>query len=336
MALAPILRRWFEHDAEPTDTDIKLAFDTFLNHEADPVVQAAFLTYLRCRGETVTFLTCAAEILREHMIPLHAALPLVLDTCGTGGDGKGYFNVSTAAALLIAATGTPVAKHGNRSFSSASGSADVLNALHIPIDLPPERASECLRSSGFVFCFAPHYHPAMKRVADVRKQLGFRTLFNLIGPLTNPAKPSHQLIGCPHPRLAALLAQTICQLGTQRTIIVSGSDGSDEVSLEGMTHVWTIERNQLHQSAWHASDFGLPSEPLEACRITDAASSAKVIEQIFHDPTAPGAQLVLINASAGLLAAGRVESLLEGLTLAKNALASGAALQLLHNLRKFH
>lgn len=333
MVLADLLREWLDGAADPSPSSIQQAFQALLLKDQNPVEIAALLTYLRCRGEAPPYLVAAAAALRSAMIDLPVRYPLIMDTCGTGGDGQGHFNVSTATALLLAAMGIPVVKHGNRSFSSRTGSADVLQALGVPIDLPPERALACLEQTGFTFCFAPLYHPAMKRVAEVRRQLRFRTLFNLIGPLTNPARPTHQLIGVSGPDVAQKIADALACLGTQKAFVVWGTDGTDEVSVTQPTQVWIVEDNRVAQTTWSVSDFGLPPEAMEACRAACPESSALMIERLLNEPEAPGRQLVLANGSAGLLLCGKVKSLREGVELAQTALQEGAAANLLKRLR---
>ncbi|HEY8504765.1 MAG TPA: anthranilate phosphoribosyltransferase, partial [Gemmataceae bacterium] len=218
---------------------------------------AAFLTALRVKGETGAEIAAAAAVLRERMVRLEAGGREVLDTCGTGGDGSGTFNVSTAAALVAAGAGVPVVKHGNRSVSGRSGSADVLRELGVPVEAGPEWAARCLERTGFAFCFAPHFHPAMANVAALRRKLGVRTLFNLLGPLANPAGARYQLIGVGREELLPRLAEALARLGTRRAFLVYGRDGTDEVSLSAPNRVIEVSEGRLSETEWTARDFGL-------------------------------------------------------------------------------
>lgn len=296
---------------------------------------AALLTALRCRGETVAALQGAAQAMRERSTPIPCQSTGLLDTCGPGGDGLGTFNISTAAALAAAACGVKVAKHGNRSVTSKSGSADVLEALGVNLQLSPEQVGRCIDQVGIGFCFAPLLHGAMKYAAPVRKQLGFRTIFNLLGPLTNPARAEFQLIGVPKLDLAEKLAQALSALGTRHALVVCGNNELDEVSLWGTTTVWEIRPGKLAQHRWTAKDAGLPECRPTDLQIHDAAQSAAIIRAVFDEKSGPARDMVVVNTAAGLLAAEKVPTLPAGVEMAMRAIDSGAAKTLLTHLQQF-
>ena len=273
--------------------------------------------------------------MRERATPIPCRSTGLLDTCGPGGDGLGTFNISTAAALVAAASGVKVAKHGNRSVTSNSGSADVLEALGVHLQLSPEQVGRCIDEVGIGFCFAPLLHGAMKFAAPVRKQLGFRTIFNLLGPLTNPAQAEFQLIGVPRIALAEKLALALAELGTRHALVVCGNDELDEVSLWGVTQVWEIDGGEIHRHEWTAAAAGLPECRPDELRIADAAESAAVIQNVFRGALGPARNIVLVNAAAALLAAERVASLKDGVIAAAKAVDSGAAADLVQRLSRF-
>jgi anthranilate phosphoribosyltransferase len=298
---------------------------------SEPVL-AAFLTALRIKGETAGELAAAAQVLREHMVAIDVSPLDPLDTCGTGGDQAGTFNISTAAALVIAGCGVPVVKHGNRAVSSKSGSADVLTALGVKVDVGPETARRCLHEAGLAFCFAPRFHPAMRHVAGVRRQLGFRTLFNLLGPLCNPAKAQWQLLGVGRLELLDLLAQALANLGVGRAYLVHGEDGLDEVSLSAPTLVRRVEHGKVETLRWRPEDFGFTTQPVKSILARDAEESATRIRDILQGLSGPAREIVLANAAAGLLAAGRARTLGEGVQLAAAAVDRGEARRVLDRL----
>jgi anthranilate phosphoribosyltransferase len=293
---------------------------------------AAFLTALRVRGETPDDLAAAAEVLREHMVPLDTGGRAVLDTCGTGGDGRGTFNISTAAALVVAGCGVPVVKHGNRGVSSSSGSSDVLAALGVYVEAEPTVAARCLAEAGMAFCFAPRFHPAMRHVAEVRRRLRFRTLFNLVGPLANPARAAYQLIGVGRPELLDLMAAALARLGASNAYVVHGAGGLDEVSLAGATAVRHVRGDEVRSMAWSPEDFGLPRSEVSGLEAADPASSAGRIRAILAGEPGPATDVVVANAAAALLAAERVADLRAGVRLARAALTEGLARQVLERL----
>jgi anthranilate phosphoribosyltransferase len=299
---------------------------------ADPVV-AAFLIALKMKGETAAELTGFARAMRERMIIVDAG-PNVIDTCGTGGDASGTFNISTAAALVMAGAGAHVAKHGNRSFSSSSGSADVLEALGVRIAMTPEEAAHAICNIGIGFLFAPHLHPAMKLVGSVRRELKMRTVFNLLGPLANPARARRQLIGAPSAATARLLAEALAGLDTIHAFVVHGHGGLDEVSTLGPTDIWEVTPAGVKQLRWTPDDFGVRTATLKELAGGDPTENSRIIEHILAGQLGAPRDIVLVNAAAGLVAANLAADLRTAVTLAAKSIESGAAAQRLEQLRK--
>jgi anthranilate phosphoribosyltransferase len=321
---------------ELTEAQVRAALQEMLLGRHDDVEAAALLIALRMKGETATEIAAAARVLREHMVGWEPGVPGVLDTCGTGGDGLGTFNISTATAIVVAAAGVPVVKHGNRAVSSRSGSADVLAALGVAIEGDAIHAQRCLREAGLAFCFAPHFHPALRHVAALRKRLGVPTIFNCLGPLANPAGAPYQLLGVGRPELLDVIAGALAQLGTSHALVVSGRDGLDEVSLAAPTCVRQVRGTEIASWEWTADDFGLPPCLLDDLLARDAAESASIIEGVLRGMEGPATSVVLANAAAALMAAGRVAEPRAGVALAREALHAGRALQVLEKLRKLN
>jgi anthranilate phosphoribosyltransferase len=293
---------------------------------------AAVLIALRMKGETAAEIAAAAEVLREAMVPFETGRDEVIDTCGTGGDAIDTFNISTATALVVAAAGLPVVKHGNRAVSSQSGSADVLAALGVAFDAGPAWARRSLDEAGLAFCFAPQFHPALKNVADLRKRLGVRTLFNCLGPLANPARAPYQLIGVGRPELLDPIAGALARLGTRRAFVVSGRDGLGEVTLTAPTRVREVRGHTVAETEWTAAAFQLEPCTLPDLRAHGPKESAALVRKVLSGEEGPAARVVLANAAAALLAAGRVRELTEGVALARTAIGSGRAAQVLERL----
>jgi anthranilate phosphoribosyltransferase len=299
---------------------------TILSGGATPAQIAGFLVALRMKGETVDELVGFAETMRSLAHSVRPGLngePLI-DTCGTGGDGGLTFNVSTIAAFVVAGAGVRVAKHGNRSLSSRCGSADLLEALGIPV-VPPDAATQALREVGIGFFFAPHIHTAMKYAQPVRGELKMRTVFNLLGPLTNPAGAQFQLVGAPSPASAELMAGALAALGLKRGFVVHGSDGLDEITTTGPTLVFEISRGAVIERRLHPSDFGLPCTHPEALRGGDPEFNCGIANEILSGARGPQRDIVLANAAAALVAAGKSDSFQEGAKLAGETIDSGAA-----------
>jgi anthranilate phosphoribosyltransferase len=307
------------------------AIGSLLEGEVSEVLAAAFLTAIRVKGETADELEGAVRAVRARMISWESPIEpaRLLDTCGTGGDGANTLNISTAAAIVVAACGVPVVKHGNRAASGQSGSSDVLSALGVASDPGPEALRRGLEDLNIAFLFAPRFHPGLRQVAAVRSQLPFRTLFNLVGPLCNPAAPGYQLIGTPDETRAALLADVLARLPhLRRAAVVSGSDGLDEVTLEGSTSVRVVEAGTVCRESWQPNDFGLGRCGAAALRVGGPAESAERIRRILQGEPGPARDYVLANSAAALWVAGKF-SLREGVARAAMAIDSGAAATLL-------
>jgi anthranilate phosphoribosyltransferase len=317
---------------ELSDQQMRLVIrDLMLGHCGD-VETAALLTALRMKGETAGELAAAAAVLREHMIRLDTGRADVLDTCGIGGDETGTFNISTATALIAAGAGVAVVKHGNRAVSSRSGSADVLTALGVTLKEDIEWTQRCLAHAGLAFCFAPHFHPALRHVAPVRRRLRIRTLFNCLGPLANPAGAVYQLLGVARPDLLDPLAGALARLGTRRAFLVCGKDGLDEVSLAGPTLVREVRGPDVLTLEWSPGNFGLTPVTLSELQVSGPEESAAVIRSILDGRESPSARVAVANAAAALLAAEQVQTLSEGVARARETISSGRARQVLERL----
>ncbi|MDI1448643.1 anthranilate phosphoribosyltransferase [Polyangium sp. 6x1] len=315
---------------------VRGAFDAILAGAWTPVQVAGFVVALRLRGEDASTIAAAVEAMRAVMVRVDHGLPAVLDTCGTGGDGLGTLNVSTAAAIVVAAAGVPVAKHGNRSVSSRSGSADVLEALGVPIDVPPERQAEVLREAQIAFLFAPAHHPAMRHGAPVRRELAIRTIFNALGPLSNPACTTHQLLGTYDHALRPVFAATLAELGLRRAWVVRGEDGLDEVSPFGPTRVTELARGSLREIVVRPENFGLPVSPPDAIQGGTAAENAEAILAVLRGEPHPARCAILLNAAAALAIFRETNNPRDWPDLAAEAAAaidSGAAMRTLDALR---
>ncbi|MFO0944901.1 MAG: anthranilate phosphoribosyltransferase [Planctomycetota bacterium] len=308
------------------------AFSAMLNGECTEIQAAAFLTALRIRGETVDELVGAATVLREQMVPCPVRIEGLVDTSGTGGDVSGTFNISTATAIVVAGTGVPVSKHGNRSVSSTSGSADVFSHLGVRIEAPPATVVESLTQAGIAFFFAPLWHPAMRQVMPVRRQLHFRTIFNFLGPLCNPAHADFQLLGVSQPAWTERLAEALARLGTKGATIVCSEDGLDEASLSAATYAVRVRKGRVQRETWMAQDFGLPACGKEDLRVSSPEESATVIRSILAGEKGPRRDTVLANAAIALLTAGKASSLPHGVALAADSIDSGNAARKLQRL----
>jgi anthranilate phosphoribosyltransferase len=319
-------------DGRTLDPDeARAAMGAVMDGEATPSQLAALLVALRMRGETVDELTGFAAAMRERVTRVDAPADVV-DTCGTGGDGSGTFNISTAAALVVAAAGVPVAKHGNRAVTSQAGSADVLDALGVRIDHDAASAGEALRSHGFAFLFAPNFHPAMRHAGPTRREIGVRTAFNLLGPLTNPAGARRQIVGVGDPVAAPKLAEVLHRLGVERAFVVHGS-GLDELPLDGSGVLYHASPDEVVRHEIDARKLGLSGAPTSKLAGGDPADNARLLEAVFHGESGARRDVVLLNAAAALLAAGRVEQLEEGLDVAALTIDAGQVTELLETLR---
>ena len=319
------LQRAIEHREIFFDEMVELMRQV-MRGEVSPVMTAAILTGLRVKKETVGEIAAAATVLREFARPVDVAdRTHLVDIVGTGGDGAHTFNISTASMFVVAAAGGKVAKHGNRSVSSKSGSADVLEALGANIELQPGQVAACIERCGIGFMFAPVHHPAMKVVAPVRREMGVRTLFNILGPLTNPAGAPNTLLGVFHPDLVGILVRVLKQMGARHALVVWGQDGLDEISLGAPTLVGELRDGEVREYEIRPDHFGLASASLDALRVGSAEESkARVLEALDNRPGA-ARDIVLLNAGAALYAADVVASIQAGIDTAREALASGAA-----------
>ena len=313
-----------------SEAEMSAVMGQMMDGEATPAQIASLLTALRMKGETVDELVGAARAMRARMTPLRLPGPVV-DTCGTGGDGLSTFNVSTAAALIAAGAGVAVAKHGNRAVSGSVGGADVLEALGVTVDLPPAGVARCLAEAGIGFCFAPRFHAAMRFAAASRREIGIRTMLNLLGPLSNPAGASAQLVGVFAPRWTTVVAEALGRLGTRRALVVHGADGLDEVSASTETLVSEVAVDGVRTYHLRPSDFGIGAAG-PAPRAADAAASAAVIRGILAGEPGPAREVALVNAAAVLVLAARAAEWRDGYRQAEAAIVSGAAAAALERL----
>ncbi len=304
--------------------------------EVTPTMIAAILVGLRVKKETIGEVSAAAFVMREFAskVPVTQRDHLV-DTCGTGGDAAHTFNISTASAFVAAAAGARVAKHGGRSVSSTCGSADVLEALGVNLNLTPEQVGQSIDAIGIGFMFAPNFHGAMKYAAPVRRELGVRTIFNILGPLTNPAGADNQVLGVFHPDLVGIQARVLQRLGSRHVLVVNGSDGLDEITLSGPTFVAELKDGQVNEYTVTPEDFGLRSTPLDAVRVTDTAGAKAILLGVLENRNGAARDIVLLNAGAAIYAAGLSDTLAGGVTHAASTLSSGAALAKLEQLKQF-
>ncbi|MBP7133035.1 MAG: anthranilate phosphoribosyltransferase [Aquabacterium sp.] len=294
--------------------------------EMSPVVMAAFIAGLRVKKETVGEITAAAQVMREFATPVHVANTAnLVDLCGTGGDGAHTFNISTAAMFVAAAAGARIAKHGGRSVSSSTGSADALEALGAAITLNAEQVGQCLADTGVGFMFAPNFHGAMKHAAPVRKELGVRTLFNILGPLTNPAGAPNQLMGVFHTDLVGIMARVLQRLGSDHVLVVHGRDGLDEITLSGDTLVAELKNGQINEYTVHPSQFGFAEHDGSMLKANNRETSIAIMRAVLDNQPGPARDIVLLNAGAAIYAANVADSLGEGVERARDALSNGRA-----------
>jgi anthranilate phosphoribosyltransferase len=316
-------------------TSAEQAMQMIMSGQASEAQMGAFLTALRMKGETSAEIAGFAAVMRSHAERIDCKKRQLIDTCGTGGDKKGTFNVSTTTAFVLAGGGISVAKHGNRGVSSSCGSADVLTALGVRIDLPPQTVAKAIEEIDIGFLFAPCFHQAMKYAAQTRKDLGFRTVFNLLGPLTNPARATCQVIGVYDPALARKVAEALLELGTQRAMVVSSLDGMDEISTAASTQVVEITQGEIRTYLIDPVEYSFEPCSTNDYRGSDAAENATIIRKILQGQQGPKRDIVLMNAAAGFVVADRAVSLQEGIQMAAASIDSGAALAKLDALRDF-
>ncbi|MCP5266481.1 MAG: anthranilate phosphoribosyltransferase [Burkholderiaceae bacterium] len=319
------LQRCIEHREIFHDEMLKL-MTMIMSGEMSPVMSAAILTGLRVKKETIGEITAAAKVMRQFARHVHVeGGPHFVDIVGTGGDGSHTFNISTASMFVVAAAGGRVAKHGNRGVSSRSGSADVLEALGAHIALEPEQVSECIEETGIGFMFAPNHHPAMKNVAPIRREMGVRTIFNILGPLTNPAGAPNILMGVFHPDLVGIQVRALQQLGAQHAVVVWGKDGMDEISLGAATLVGELRNGEITEYEIHPEDFGMAMVSNRSLRVEGAEESREMLLAALSAEGGTPTEIVVLNSGAALYAADVVESIASGIELARATIESGAA-----------
>jgi anthranilate phosphoribosyltransferase len=319
-----LLEKLTRHEDLTTDEAAAAMREVMAGRAASSQV-AALLAALVMKGERPTEIVGFARAMREHAVKLSAPAGEVFDTCGTGGDRSGTFNISSAAAIVVAACGVRVAKHGNRSVSSRCGSADVFERLGVNISATADVVERSLQNAGIAFFFAPTFHPSMRYAAQTRRELGIRTAFNLLGPLTNPAGASRQIVGVPKPELTELMAHALRMLGTRRAWVVHGAEGIDEISIAGYTKVAECRDGAVHTFYIHPSEFGMNKADAGALRGGDASRNADIIRTILAGVPGPPRDVVLLNAGAALFVAGAVSSVQDGIARAAHAIDSGAA-----------
>ena len=311
---------------ELSHDDMTAMMRHIMSGDIPPTLVAAFLVALRTKKETVGEIAAAAQVMREFATPVHVSdTRHLVDVVGTGGDGAHTFNISTAAKFVAAAAGAKIAKHGNRSVSSKSGSADVLEALGVNLSLSPERVAECITTVGTGFMFAPNHHPAMKNVVPIRRELGVRTIFNILGPLTNPANAKHILMGVFNAELVGIQIRVLQSLGMTHAMVVFGRDGLDEISLEGPTLIGELKNGVVSEYEIHPSDFGLSTAPTSSFRVANAEESKQIVLRVLNGEISPASDIVCLNAGATLYVADLAPDIATGIAMAKAAIASGAA-----------
>ncbi len=314
-------------------TEMHELISAIMNGQLTSAQIAAVLIALRIKGETVDEITAAAQVMRELSTKVNVNPSThLIDTCGTGGDGAQTFNISTASAFVAAAAGAQVAKHGGRSVSSTCGSADILEKLGVNVNLTPGQVAQCVNQIGIGFMFAPNYHSSMKHAAPVRRELGVRTLFNLLGPLTNPAGATNQVIGVFHRDLPGKLAQVLQQLGSQHVLVVHGADGMDEISISGATHIAELKHGKISEYTVQPQDFGLHISPLNSIRVTNTDEARSMLLALLDNQQGAARDIVQLNAGAAIYVAGLSSTLPEGIKKAGEFIANGTAKKKLEQL----
>ncbi|MDO8703864.1 MAG: anthranilate phosphoribosyltransferase [Sulfuricaulis sp.] len=315
-----------------TDNEMREVMRLIMTAQATPAQIGGFLVGLRMKGETVEEIAAAAGVMRELATHVAVSGPHLVDTCGTGGDGASTFNISTASALVVAAAGGKVAKHGNRSVSSKSGSADVLEAAGVSLDLTPEQVARCVNEVGVGFMFAPKHHGAMKHAIGPRREMAVRTIFNLLGPLTNPANAPNQVLGVFSDRWVEPLAEVLQRLGSEHVLVVHAEDGMDEISIGAATHVAELKEGRVRVFTIQPEQFGLKRGDVSKLAVTGPAESLSMVEAVLNNEPGPARDIVALNAGAAIYAAGLEPDLGAGVKTAQAVIASGAARKKLHDL----
>ena len=316
-----------------TERETVDTINEIMSGEATPAQVASFITALRIKGETVEEITGAARVMREKSTKIHTRPPFVVDTCGTGGDGSHSFNISTTAAFVVAGTEIPVAKHGNRAASSQSGSADVLKALGVNIEIGPEQVGACINDVGIGFLFAVSLHGAMKYAIGPRREIGIRTIFNVLGPLTNPAGTQAQVVGVYAPTLTEPLANVLKNLGSQRAFVVHGGDGLDEITTTTTTQVSELVDGEVNTYTLDPTELGIPTAQPSDLRGGTPEENAEMTLSVLRGEKGPKRDIVLLNAAAAIVAGGKAKDIAAGLTAAAESIDSGRALEKLEGLK---
>ncbi|MDF1589839.1 MAG: anthranilate phosphoribosyltransferase [Gammaproteobacteria bacterium] len=312
--------------------DMVTVMQQIMTGQATPAQIGGFLVGLQMKGETVSEIAAAAKVMRDLATPVTITGDHIVDTCGTGGDGASTFNVSTASAFVVAAAGAKVAKHGNRSFSSSSGSADVLEAAGVNLDITPEQVKHCVETIGVGFMFAQKHHGAMKHAIGPRREMAVRTIFNLLGPLTNPAKARHQVLGVFDRKWVEPMAHVLKELGSEHVLVVHAEDGLDEISIASKTHVAELKNGGVNCYQISPEDFGIERNDIALLAVKNAHESLAMIEAVFDGQRGPARDIVVLNAGAAIYAADLAQSLIEGAKIAQSMIDSGKAKQKLHDL----
>jgi anthranilate phosphoribosyltransferase len=318
------------HDLSEAESSAALE-DVIFGEVPDAQI-AALLVALRMKGETAAEVAGLAHTMRDNAVAVRPKSSPLIDTCGTGGDGTGTANISTTTAFVVAGGGLSVAKHGNRALSSSAGSADVLEVLGVPLDIDAEQVARCIDEAGIGFMFAPAFHPAMAKVMPVRRALGIRTVFNILGPLTNPARPDYQLVGVGHPDFAELIAHALAAIGVKKALVVAGAGGPDELTCAGPNVVITVHDHQIEHSLVDAEDVHLDANPLDAIKGADPETNARLVREVLEGKPGPIADCVLFNAGAAFVAAERAETIREGVEQARAVIEDGRAIAALESL----
>ena len=319
--------------ADLTEEEAAQVMEEIMTGEATPAQFGAFVIALRLKGETVDEMTGLATVMRAKSLKVDYRGPSV-DTCGTGGDDQGTFNISTVAAFVVAGTGIAVAKHGNRAMTSKSGSADVLEKQGIQIDLGPEGVKKCMEEAGIGFMFAPRFHPAMKFAVQPRREIGVRTVFNILGPLTNPAGAKAQVLGVPTDAVGEKMVQVLQRLGSERVLVVHAEDGLDEISLNSNTNVWELRDGSINNYQVSAGDLGLEGASLDALAGGSVEENSETMTAVLSGESGPRRDVVVANAAGGILAGGKATDLREGVRVAQESIDSGNAMKRLEKLRE--
>ncbi len=317
-----------------TEAEAEAVMREIMEGQATPSQIAAYITALRMKGETVEEITGSARVMREKAVRIHVNDPFVVDTCGTGGDRMNTFNISTTTAFVVAGAGITVAKHGNRSVSSSCGSADVLNALGVKIDYPPDKVEDCLNTIGIGFLFAPLYHGAMKHAVGPRQEVGIRTIFNILGPLTNPARASIQVLGVYDRNLTDRMAQVLMNLGSLHSFCVSGLDGLDEITITAKSKICEGKEGKVKCYHIEPADFNLPTARMKDIVGGTPDQNARILLDVLGGQKGPRRDVVLLNAAPAIVAAGKARTFQDGIQAASEAIDSGAAMEKLTRLRE--